>query len=108
MKNSMKLPVLFMLALAGTLTALAQQQTFTGVVTDSMCGGKHMAKDKTPAECTRICVKDGQKYALVAGDKVYTLEGHEADLNKLAGQKVRLKGSLKGETVTVESVNPAK
>lgn len=85
-----------------------EQKTFTGTISDSMCRATHMAKDKTPAECTRMCVKDGQKYALVTGDKVYTLEGHEAELNKLAGQKVRVKGSLRGETVTVESVNPAK
>ncbi len=85
-----------------------EEKSFTGTISDSMCDATHMAKNKTPAECTRVCVKDGQKYALVAGDKVYTLEGHEAELNKLAGQKVRVKGSLKGETVTVESVNPAK
>ena len=33
-----------------------------------MCGAAHMAKDKTPAECTRMCVKDGMKLAL-AGDR---------------------------------------
>jgi hypothetical protein len=37
-----------------------------------------MAKDKTTAECTRMCVKDGMKYALAAEKKVYTLEGHKA------------------------------
>ena len=48
------------------------------------------------------------KYALAAEKKVYTLEGHEAELAKLAGQKVTVKGTLKGDTVTVESVLPAK
>src|SRR5215472_5875850 len=42
----------------------------------------HMAKDKTPAECARMCVKNGMKYALVVGDNVYTLSGHEAELDK--------------------------
>jgi Protein of unknown function (DUF5818) len=89
-------------------TAFAQQQTLTGTLTDSMCGATHMAKDKSPAECTRMCVKDGMKYALAAGRKLYTLEGHEADLAKLAGQRVRVKGTLKAETITVESVGPAR
>jgi hypothetical protein len=62
-----------------------------------------MAKDKSAAECTRVCVKQGTKYALVVGKKVYTLEGHEADLDKLAGMKATVKGSLSGETVIVQS-----
>ena len=84
------------------------QQQFTGVVTDSMCGASHMAKDKTPAECTRMCVKDGMKYALLVGDKVYTLSGHESELDKLAGTKVTVTGTANGETVSVNSVSASK
>src|SRR5712664_1934389 len=61
------------------------QKTLTGVVSDSMCGATHMAKDKSPAECTRMCVKDGQTYALIVGKNLYTLAGHEGELDKLAG-----------------------
>jgi|SRR5579859_3245799 len=81
---------------------------FTGIVSDSMCGAHHMAKDKTPAECTRICIKQGMKYALIAGDKVYTLEGHDSELDKFAGQKVTVTGKLTGDTLAVSSVTPAK
>jgi hypothetical protein len=94
------------------LVILAQtsgdQKTLTGVVSDAMCGQTHMMKDKPAAECLRYCVKQGTKYALVAGKNVYTLEGHEADLDKCAAQKVTVKGTMKGETMTVESVLPAK
>ena len=83
-------------------------KTLTGVVTDSMCGAHHMEKDKTPAECTRMCVKQGQKYALLVGQKGYTLEGHEDDLDKLAGKKAIVKGNVTGETVAVQSVTAAK
>ena len=82
-------------------------KTLTGTVSDSMCGAHHMAKDKTPAECTRTCVKQGTKYALVIGKKVYTLEGHEAELDKLAGKKAAVKGKVSGETVAVQSAVPA-
>ncbi len=108
MKTKTKLTVVLMLAFVGAFAAFAQQQSLTGVLTDSMCGATHMAKDKTPAECTQMCVKDGMKYALAADKKLYTLDGHEAELAKLAGQKVTAKGTLKGDTVTVESVLPAK
>src|SRR5438105_9029170 len=53
----------------------ATPKTLTGIVSDSMCGAHHMAKDKSPAECARMCVKQGMKYALVIGSKVYTWAG---------------------------------
>ncbi len=108
MKTKTKLTTVLTLALAGAFAAVAQQQSLTGVVTDSMCGATHMAKDKTPAQCTRMCVKDGMKYALAAEKKVYTLEGHEAELVKLAGQKVTVKGILKGDTLSVNEVTASK
>ncbi|PYU00243.1 MAG: hypothetical protein DMG38_09100 [Acidobacteria bacterium] len=86
----------------------SEQKTLTGVVSDAMCGQTHMMKDKPAAECLRYCVKQGTNYALVAGKNVYTLEGHEAELDKYAAQKVTVKGTLKGETLTVESMLPAK
>lgn len=59
---------------AASLFAQATQ-TITGTVTDSMCGAHHMMKDKSAAECTRECVKEGSEYALATGNKVYTLKG---------------------------------
>ncbi len=91
---------------SGNKQASRAEKTLTGVVSDSMCGATHMAKEKSPAECTRLCVQQGNKYALVVGKKVYTLEGHEAELNKLAAQKVTVKGTISGNTITVASVAP--
>jgi len=89
----------FMLAVSGL--GAASQQQLTGVVSDSMCAAHHMAKDKSPADCARMCVKQGMKYALVVGDKVYTLEGHETELDKLAGERATVKSNITGETVAV-------
>ena len=108
MKNRTKFSAAISLAFAGAIAAFAQQQTFTGTLTDSMCGTSHMAKDKTPAECTRMCVKDGMKYSLAVDKRLYTLEGHEAELSKLAGQKVTVMGTVRGDVVSVQSVNTAK
>jgi hypothetical protein len=84
----------------------AAAKTMTGVVSDAMCGAKHMMGDA--AECTRACVSKGSKYALVVGDKVYTLETNDKaaldELYKLAGQNAKVTGAVEGETIKVTSV----
>jgi hypothetical protein len=87
--------------------AAGKQITLTGEVGDSMCGRKHM-EDEPAAECTRACVAHGSKYALIVGDKVYTLDtGDKAaldTLDKQAGKQATVTGSLDGDTISVSSV----
>ena len=107
---------LLILALtAGLLpAALISQQavtTYTGRVSDAMCGTKHQMGISNPADCTRTCVKGGSSYALVIGSKAYTLATTQSDqratLDKYAGQMVVVKGTLSGNTLNVHSVAPA-
>jgi hypothetical protein len=88
----------------------AKGKSFTGVVSDSMCGAKH-AMPGDAAACTRACVGKGSKYALVVGDKVYTLETSDKvaleTLDKQAGAKATVTGTEKGDTITVTAVKPA-
>jgi hypothetical protein len=86
----------------------AQGQTITGTITDKMCGAKHMMGDSSPADCIRECVKQGSDYALVSGDKVYTLKGDKAQFEKYSAQKVTVQGKVSGDTVTVNSIAAAK
>jgi len=99
-----------LLLLAATIAfAASNPQTFTGKISDAMCGAQHMMAGASDADCTHACVKQGSKYALVVGDTVYTLEGGDAaTLDKLAGQNATVSGTLKGKTITVASVAPAK
>jgi hypothetical protein len=104
--------LLALIMTAGLLvpSALAKGKTFTGTVSDSMCGAKHaMAGDA--AGCTRACVSKGSKYALVVGDQVYTLDTTDKaaleTLDKQAGAKVTVTGTEKGDTITVSSVKAA-
>lgn len=87
--------------------AAGKSQTLTGEVSDSMCGAKHEMPGKA-ADCTRACVKHGSTYALVVGDKVYTLQTSDQatldTLDKLAGAKAKVTGEVDGTTVTVKSV----
>jgi hypothetical protein len=88
--------------------AQIKDQTFTGVVSDNMCGKQHMAKDKPAAQCTRECVKVGADYGLVVGDKVYTLKGDRAQIDKFAGEKATITGTAKDETINVNSISATK
>jgi hypothetical protein len=87
--------------------AAGKDQTLTGQVSDAMCGAKHEMAGSA-ADCTRACMKHGSKYALVVGDKVYTLETSDqtalGKLNDLAGAKAKVTGEVDGTTITVKSV----
>ena len=101
-------------AIASLLTgglAMAQTTTLKGTVSDQMCGAKHMMAGASPAKCTRECVGMGSPYALVVGNKVYTLQGSpevKKELYALAGAPAVVKGSVSGTTIQVASVAPGK
>jgi hypothetical protein len=104
----LRIPALFLSLALSTVAATAQSsQTFTGTVSDAMCGAHHMMRGETAAQCTRECVKDGSDFALVSGGKVYTLKGDKSQLDKLAGQSVTVKGKVGGKTITVDSIMAA-
>jgi hypothetical protein len=90
---------------------MAAGTTHTGKVSDAMCGGKH-TEGLAPAACVRACVKKGAKYALVVGDKVYTLDTSDQatldTLNKLAWDQAKVTGTADGATISVKSVTAAK
>lgn len=83
----------------------APVRTFSGVITDAHCGAKHKLRDEAPADCTRICVRDGSRYVLVDGDKIYELRGDIVQLNRSAGERVTLTGSLRGNTIDITAMN---
>jgi hypothetical protein len=89
----------------------AKPETFTGTVSDAMCGAKHMMEGDDAA-CLRACVQKGSKYALVVGGKVYTLDTKDKatldKLDKLAAGKATVKGEVDGDTIEVSSVAAAK
>jgi hypothetical protein len=109
----------FAVSLTGALLGAAlipasfagKAETFTGTVSDAMCGAKHMMEGD-PAACLRACVSKGSKYALVVGDKVYTLDAKDKatldKLEKLGAGRATVKGEANGDTIEVSSVGAAK
>lgn len=110
-KKTLLVVMITLLILAFSLSALAGgKQKFTGEIGDAMCGRKHM--EGTAAECTRACVKQGSKYALVIDDKIYALDTSDkaalATLDQLAGKRATVTGSMQGDNIEVSSVAAAK
>jgi len=87
------------------LSAAQGPRTFTGIITDDMCaadGHAIMRMGPTDAECARMCVlAHGSQYVLLDGKAVYKLSD-QATPEKLAGQKVRVVGTLDPETQTID------
>jgi len=89
-------------------TSSAPQQTHEGMVTCSRCGAKHSAEiGKTAVDCSLTCVHGGATFALVEGDKLYLLDGASDRLKKVAGQRARIMGSVRGNRIKVSSVAAA-
>ena len=101
--------LLLAVSLAAPGVAKAATQTFVGNISDAMCGQKHMMPGKSDKECTLECVKEGSKFVLadLAHGKVYQLSDQKKP-EEYAGQKVKVTGTLKGDTINVTAIEPAK
>jgi hypothetical protein len=102
------------------VTALAMGQppgqgtrTFTGLITDDVCGNAghaHMRMGPTDADCVRACIMShGARYVLVEGTSVYGLSDQQTP-DGFAAQRVRVTGTLdeKTKTIRVTSIAAAK
>jgi hypothetical protein len=75
---------------------------FKGFVEDEMCASK--ADMKGNATCAKSCVGGGSPAVLVTEDgKVYKIS-NQAKIASHAGENVTVTGSLKGDTLTIDSV----
>jgi hypothetical protein len=110
-RNTLVVAISAATLLVGWPASGAKAQTFTGTVSDAMCGAQHMMAGD-PVACLRACVEKGSKYALVVGDKVYALDTTDKatidTLYKLAGQKAKVTGQPNGDSIEVSSVTPVK
>jgi hypothetical protein len=112
-KRLLGLATLLLIASLFASSALAadKPQVFTGKVSDAMCGASHMMAGEASA-CVHECVNKGSKYALVVGDKVYTLNTGDknalAMLDKLADRQASVTGQASGDSIAVSSVAAAK
>jgi hypothetical protein len=112
MKNVFRILFCCGLLLGLTCFAFAAEQTWTGRISDSMCGASHAkmiaahaGAKMTTRDYTLACVKAGGKYVFVIGGKVYNIANQDfANVQTHAGYTVRLTGEMKGDTVTVSNI----
>ncbi len=109
----MKNVMMFVVAMfVGGSAMSAAPETFTGQISDSMCGAKHMPMGNmkmTDRECTEMCVKANGKYVFASKGKVYQIANQkDAALVTHAGHTVLLTGELKGDTITVSKIEMPK
>jgi len=90
------------LILCAALSAQTRPKTYTGVITDTMCGADHAHMGVSPADkCVRDCVKSGNgqwKYALLGSDKKMYVLSDQQTPEKFAAKKVKVTGTLYEKT----------
>ena len=107
----------FLLCLAGSALIVAAPnaaETLKGTISDSMCkakhtGDEHGGKAKGDRDCVEKCIKGGEQYVFVSGEKVYTITNQNfAGLKTHAGHYVNLTGDTKGDAITVSKIEMPK
>jgi hypothetical protein len=89
-------------------SAQPNSASFSGMITDSRCGARHMrSSGRSASECARACFRQGASYVLVDGDRRYTLVGGESELSKLAGERANIVGTRQGDAILVNSASAA-
>jgi hypothetical protein len=103
--KSILLATIFAAALAAN-----QPQTFTGVITDTMCKKEHtMVAGQPDDKCIAMCVKGtSSQYALYDGKEVLKLSDQKTPA-KFAAKRVKVTGVLdeKTKTIKVASIEAA-
>jgi hypothetical protein len=95
------------LALLAAAIASPAEGSWTGWISDDMCGAKN---SEGSAECASKCVKEhGAKYVFVndADKKVYTVDTQDKAAPH-AGHHVVVKGSVDGSALKLTSTEMAK
>ncbi len=95
-------------AFAASITA-SNPQTFTGTITDTMCGKTHgMMAGQPDDKCIAMCVKgSNSQYALNDGNRILKLSDQKTPA-RFAAKRVKVTGILdeKSKTIKVASIEP--
>ena len=100
--------VLGFLAVGALMTTGAMADTWTGTVSDSMCGAKHAEGSAADAKCVAGCVKKGADPVIVSDGKVMKITADSKDkVMGMLGKKVTVTGTMDEGVVKVEDIKAA-
>src|SRR6266850_683510 len=108
--NSARLRRMALLLAFAAVMPVAAQQTFTGKISDSMCGASHPARaaagELTDRQCLLACIKGLATYVLVdQNNQVLPIANQDAiGLPLYAGRPVKLTGERQGDAIFVTKV----
>jgi hypothetical protein len=109
-----KLIAMALLVWAASAASQDAQQTWTGTISDSMCGASHQkmsgAAKWTDRECVFECIKALNKYVLVDENKqVIDIANPDAGGFPLyAARPVKITGRMKDRAIVVSKIEAAK
>ena len=101
------------LAIAAMRPVRAADQTWTGTISDEVCGASHRnmasATGISDRECTIQCARSGAKYVLVneKEDVIPFLNQNFPGFEEHAGHKVKVTGELEGHAILVSKIEMA-
>lgn len=109
MKTAAYLLVFFCAGAALAAPRASRPQTFTGRISDSACGLRHMIPNASARDCALQCIRMGAKFVLAdrVHDKIYALSD-QTKAKALAGEQVKVTGVLNRSTIEVISIAPIK
>jgi hypothetical protein len=101
------------LMLVASLSSLfavgAFAETWSGTISDSMCGAKHEGATEADAACVKKCINGGASAVLISDGKVLQIaKDSQSKVTPLLGMKVTVKGKLDGDTIQIASAKVAK
>ena len=104
MKKAISRVLILALALGiASYMAAADEGAWSGWVTETHCGAK--GAKEAHADCAIKCVKEkGAKWALYNPEdkSVTVMEGDSAMMEKMAGKKVKIKGTMDKDKKTIK------
>lgn len=109
LSNLLGLAAALLFVVGLTSNASAKSHTWTGWISNAMCGAKDASADK--ADCTRQCAQKGDKYVFVntKTKKVYPIANQDAVTDSAIGSEVTLTGEMNADgSIKVDSINPNK
>ena len=103
----MKKLVLSSVLAVSLFSVAAFAEEVTGFVSDSKCGAKHTGAEAKDATCPKVCIKGGADAVLVSDGKVMKIDADsQAKAKPMAGENVKVEGTVSGDTITIASISP--
>ena len=97
------------LSLGSLFTAAAFAESWSGTVSDFMCGAKHEAASAADMACVKKCIKGGASAVFISDGKVYQIApDSQAKVTSLLGERVTVMGKMDGDTIEIASTKAAK